>query len=601
MRRIVFVSLAVASTLIIAAAAATPAPRAGVAAADTIVTDESPTGRFAQNKQNEPAVAIDANHPNVLAAGANEEIDIEACAAGDPTTCPFTPGVGTSGIYFSFDGGASWTQPTYTGWSARGCLGPAACQPVVGPIGTLPWYYESGLVSDGDPAVSFGPVPDDDGNFAWANGSRLYYANLTANLAAKRKEGTIKGVEAIGVSRTDDVASAAAGGAAGKAAWMAPVVIPGSGSGAAFADKEQIWADNAASSDHFGNVYVCFAKYTGGPSGGSNAHTLDFARSTDGGDTWARQTIVKIPGSNSGRPWFLESGHSGCTVRTASDGTVYVFWLGWNQKTKQQGIYMATSPNGGATFSAPRRLFLSVATGVFDPILFRATMDGIAGARSDLANAPSVDVANGAPTGADATDEIVLTWVDARDGLNDEHVLFSSSTDGGVSWAPLREVEEETGKPSDRGYYSAPALSPNGEDVYLVYNAWLEPYKESTTGAANDRPLVGVVTHADVALDGTVGTFSEIHRGPSGDARGSSQNDLTSEFLGDYVYAAATRTYGTAVWNDVRFAADCPGLDAWRMSLRTGGSVPLPAPNSDCPAMFGNSDIAGGSFTDPTP
>jgi hypothetical protein len=252
------------------------------------------------------------------------------------------------------------------------------------------------------------------------------------------------------------------------------------------------------------------------------------------------------------------------------------------------------------TFSAPVRLFRSVATGVFDPVLFRATMDGIAGARSDLANAPSVDIANGAPTGADATDEIALTWVDARDGLNDEHVMFTSWTDA-TGWAPLRRVENETGHPSDRGYYSAPAMSPNGTDVYLVYNAWLEPYKDSTIGAANDRPLVGVVAHADVAGDGTVGTFSELHRGDPGDARASSQNDLTAEFLGDYVYAAATRTYGTAVWNDVREADDCAAIDAWRMSLRAGASVARPAPNTDCPATFGNSDINGGSFPDPTP
>jgi uncharacterized protein YgiB involved in biofilm formation len=56
------------------------------------------------------------------------------------------------------------------------------------------------------------------------------------------------------------------------------------------------------------------------------------------------------------------------------------------------------------------------------------------------------------------------------------------------------------------------------------------------------------------------------------------------------------------VWNDVRNAADCPAIDAWRMALRTGDtSVPRPAPQQACPATFGNSDIFGGSFVDPTP
>jgi hypothetical protein len=576
---------------------------------DTRVSVGSPTSPFSQNKQNEPAVAVDQAHPNILAAGANDNIDLEACNAGDDTTCPFTPGVGVSGISFSFDSGDTWTQPTYSGYSARtgvggSCLGQVGpdpgCVPLTptqgGRIGTLPWYYENGLVSDGDPALAFGPRPDANGTFSWANGSRLYYANLTANFSAKRSEAGFKGVEAIGVSRTDNPQAAAAGV---KSAWLPPSLITGSNSAAAFADKEQIWADNAATSRFFGNTYVCFARYVGGPSAGSNAHTLDVARSTDGGDSWSKLTLVGIPGSSSGK-FSLVSGHSGCTIRTDSTGTVHVFWLGWDQRLKQQGIYTARSVDGGASFEEPRRLFLSVNTGILDPVLGRTTMDGIAGARSDLSNAPSVDIANGAPTGADATDQLALTWVDGRDGLNNEHVFFTTSTDGGQTWTALRTVEAEIGHPADRGYYSAPAISPDGRDVYLVYNAFLEPYKQSTIGAANDRPLVGVVSHAEVAAGGTVGAFSQLHRSPPGDARGSSQNDLTAEFLGDYVYAAATRDYGVAVWNDVRNAADCAAIDAWRMSLRTGEAVPTPAPQQDCPATFGNSDIFGGSYADPT-
>jgi len=554
---------------------------------DTQVTVGSPSSPFSENKQNEPALAVDASAPTTLVAGANEEVDMEACNAGDDTTCPFTPGVGVSGDYFSFDSGSTWTQPTYTGLSGRACQGTVGnsdppCTAATGPIGTLPRYSANGLVSDGDPAVAFGPRPG-PGGFSWSNGSRLYYANLTSNVSSTRTDSAFKGFEAIGVSRTDDVAAAAAGDAN---AWSDPVLISKQSS-TTFTDKEQVWADNASSSPFFGTVYVCWADFRSIAAGPA---PLTVAVSHDGGDTWKQQQLTSAADNGQNSP------ADGCTVRTDSKGAAYVFGVGTvASQGKQAFELMSRSVDGGSSWSKAVPVAGPVTQpGRFDPVLGRPTIDGIAGARSDLAPAPSVDIANGAPTGGDATDRMVMTYVSGD--IDAPHVYFTESTDHGSTWSTPRSIETA----GDRGLYTAPAISPNGTDVYVVYNAFTTPYRTDTT---SPRSLVGVVLHADSSANSATptGAFSELHRSTPGDPRGSSQNDLTAEFLGDYVYAVATRTYGAAVWNDTRNAADCPAIDAWRASLEAGAPTATPAPQQDCDATFGNSDIAGGSYPDPTP
>jgi hypothetical protein len=225
-------------------------------------------------------------------------------------------------------------QPTYTGLTAR------SGTTQVGPIHTLPWYHENGMSSHGDPALAFGPRPG-PGGFSWANGSRLYYANLAFPIAG---QAPFKGPSAVAVSRTDNVPAAAAGGASGKAAWMPPVVVSEQ-SAATFSDKEDIWADNAATSRFFGNVYVCNVAFR---SVGGAPEPVVVSASGDGGATWRQRQLSAATNNNQ------TGGRQGCAVRSDSTGVVYVVWEGADIRTRQSVFYLARSFDGGNNFERPR-------------------------------------------------------------------------------------------------------------------------------------------------------------------------------------------------------------------------------------------------------
>jgi hypothetical protein len=579
--------------VLIAATVLLLTPAASQAAVGSLVTVGSPVGNHPQNAQNEPALAIDPIHPNILAAGANDLVDMQPCSRLASTTAgacsfplgTFNLGVGLSADYFSFDSGHSWVQPTYQGLTAADCdptIEP--CTPHPGPIHTVPNFFENGLRSRSDPGVAFGPVPGPNG-FSWSNGERLYYSTLATNLddTTIRSDGNSQNSSiAITVSHIDNVSPARI---QVQSNWSKPYFAATHVAASAGLDKEQVWADNAASSPFFGNVYVCYVDFHSFSQGNAFPLKPMVATSTDGGVTWKDHQVA---------PPLTNSQHGaldGCTVRTDSHGVVYVFFTHFAGSGLHGTHTLIQSFDGGQTWRQPRDIVPMTDPCFFvDPVSGRCVEDGIAGARSDLAAMPSVDIANGAPTGTDATDEIIDAWTDGSLGQNNEKTMISYSLDHGSTWSTPTPVS----LPGDRSAYSAPAIAPDGSKTYIVYMAYTQPFQATT---ATPRREHGTLL-SSVLVNGVPTSWIPEFVGPSGDARGSSQGRiLYNEFLGDYVYAVASRTYGAGVWTDTRDASDCPAMDAWRQaSFNAGHRVfPAPWPLGDCPANFGNDDIVSAS------
>jgi hypothetical protein len=338
-------------------------------------------------------------------------------------------------------------------------------------------------------------------------------------------------------------------------------------------------ADNAATSPFFGNVYEC--------DNGNRSHDpktapqpVVFSRSSDGGASWEAQQL-----SSADDPVYHGvrfGGRLGCTIRTDSAGAVYVAWQG-NTESRDL-IYLARSFDGGAHFRAAKPVVALTPCGAHDPASGWQTFDGIGGTRAG--SFPQFDVANGAPTGASATDEIVLAFCDAGAGLGSERALVITSFDGGETWsAPVDATAS-----GDRPDMPAVAIAPGGADLYVTYDAFLTGWQNDTAQA---RPFQGVVRHARAD---DPGSWTDLHRGVIGDARATSRSSLEREFIYDYISVTATETGAVATWLDGRGAADCPAIDAYRASLATAAPLPAPDPLAACPPTFGNLDVYAGAY-----
>ena len=292
--------LAAVAALSFAAATFAALGAAAAAPADTLVSVGSPVTPFSQNKQNEPAVAIDAHAPNVVVAGVQRR-DRRGVLCGRRPERPVRspPGVGVSGVYFSFNGGGSLdAADLHRTERARLPRARPRARRTTGPIGTLPGYYEAGLVSDGDPAVAFGPRRGADGRFSFAT-ARGSTTRTSPRPRWPAGEAPFKGFEAIAVSRTRRRRGRGRGQQLGldRAGDRLEAVVDH-----VLRQGADLGRQRVVSSPFFGNVYVCWASFRSNSRGQALPTPLTVARSSDGGDTWTTQPGRSGHGQRQQRP-----------------------------------------------------------------------------------------------------------------------------------------------------------------------------------------------------------------------------------------------------------------------------------------------------------
>lgn len=523
------VAVMVAAALFAQRASATPASLPKVVG--NFLVDQDHNLAFSQNKQNEPAITRDPL-TGALIAGANDEIGNNLCpgtTAPLTSPCPFTPGAPTSAFYRSTNGGQSWTG------------------------GYLPGFDTIGRVSGGDPSLDYGPRLCANGTFSFACGVTIYYASLADPFPEF-------GGEQATVSRSYDDGQT----------WSNPVAATSTDNKSNFDDHEWVAVDHFTGSSHFGRVYLDWAVFCNTCSGNGNVK-IYVAFSDDEGRTWS--PAVQVSAANNNTPQgFRETGQ----MAVASNGTVEVFWTENADSTKQPSLQVvATSTDGGQTFTAP----ITIAqvhdyplTGTpFDVVDLFNRVPGMS-ARVDCYPHPAADP---------SSTRMYVVWCDFSSGHGTVQGAVSSD---GINWTFLGQIASVAGR---NAFFPAASVAPNGM-VALTFDALTQP-------PANNPWQTGVQVYdnyyAESPAGGTAFTTPIRVSTASSNPDGSSYNDLTEQFIGDYIDIVAGPSSATIVWTDSRAATPCQAVDAYRNAVYAGSKTAVaPNPDNVCSASFGNTD-----------
>lgn len=552
-RRLSALGLVAVAALVTALVAAAATTFNDVQANDPQVEGDSTsntTARFPTNKQNEPTVAVNPVDSSSLIAGSNDEQRQPACGPGavrgpnaKPSDCSFYPGVGTSGIYTSSDGGSTWTN--------RGLLD------------DQPAWQAGDLISDGDPVISFGPKPDGHGGFSYANGARAYYSTLASYKDGASPYPPNKAPELLAVAYSDD----------NGATWSGPTIVTTKLNPNNFNDKEWVVADDNPASPYFGRVYVTWTQFRSATFTGYGNEPVMVAASTDGGRSFGAPKQLSPAGNNG-----TGNGRQGSQPATGPDGSVYVaFEQGSNQ-------VVVISRDGGSSWTRP------AAIGPVADI-----QDPIPGANFRTNSFPSIaaDPRSGKKT-------LYAAWVDRT--TTGGRVVVSTSVDRGISWSAPATISTAA---EGYAFYQGLDVAPNGRvdlgyqglvatrtDTYGTGNATIDSWYASNSGSGWTNPTKVSSASSDPAASAQNNLARQFY--------GDYNQMASSSTKAWFIYTDTRNGVGCpavdAYQRDISGTSAVRGDGADRVLTRIGQDpyasdpVSKPAPPSGCPAQFGNSD-----------
>jgi hypothetical protein len=363
------------------------------------------------------------------------------------------------------------------------------------------WTDLGGIGQSGDPVIAVHQ----------AIGGNFYYAEIA----------TIGGRPAIGVARsTDDCQT-----------FGAPVnASPGASAigTTTLNDKPWIAVDNTGGVND-GNIYVCWTRFDS-----VAASELRFSRSIDGGATYVSEQILAPAGT---APF-------GCSVAVGPAGQVNVTWADRAGATIND-IRFRRSVDAGVTFSPA----ISVSTGNRHPGIDTIVACGTGNNRPTLTG--NIRMLHQSWMAADTTGgphngNLYVVWATDPAGTPDNSdVMFSRSTDGGVTWSAPVQLGAGGGATDQ----FEPFVAVGGPNVGTVTVAWYDRRND----VANNN-LIDV--YKTFSRDGGA-TFDPISRVTAGSFPVPPINPnfdpgVVQCYMGEYIAVASDATNFYYLWGDNR-------------------------------------------------